>query len=98
MKIALDYDGTYTADPALWDGFIARAKARGHSVWIVTCRRDTEENREEVKVPGCFVIFTGLAPKDWYCREPADSEITSLVDVIAEECSGLEAIGPLVIQ
>jgi len=40
MKIiALDYDDTYTADPGLWDAFIAMAKARGHMVVCVTFRR-----------------------------------------------------------
>lgn len=29
MKLALDYDGTYTAEPALWDRFIADVKAFG---------------------------------------------------------------------
>lgn len=64
MNIALDYDGTYTADPPLWDMFIAAFKERGHRVWIVTCRRDTEENREDIGKPGgCLVVFTNLAAK-----------------------------------
>lgn len=63
MNIAIDYDDTYTADPGLWDQFIASARERGHKVWIVTCRRDTPENREEVQVPGCRVFFTNLGSK-----------------------------------
>lgn len=65
MRIALDYDGTYTADPVLWDRFITDAKSRGHKITVVTCRRDTEENRQEVVVPGCLVLFTNLAAKKW---------------------------------
>ena len=42
MKIALDYDKTYTADPVLWGAFIATASARGHDVKIVTMRRPDE--------------------------------------------------------
>lgn len=38
MKIALDYDGTYTADPTLWLRFILDAHAYGHEVSIVTMR------------------------------------------------------------
>jgi hypothetical protein len=38
MLIALDYDGTYTADPSFWDRFIAAARAGGHRVFIVTMR------------------------------------------------------------
>ena len=42
MLIALDYDKTYTADPALWDDFIQSAQDRGHSVKIVTMRTPDE--------------------------------------------------------
>lgn len=68
MRIGLDFDGTYDQDAAFWDAFIALAKEHGHSVWLVTCRRDTPENREIVKAP-CPVIFTGLAAKDWHCAQ-----------------------------
>lgn len=68
MTLGLDYDQTYTAAPEFWDAFIALAKEHGHKVWIVTCRRDTDENREEVKVDGCYVVFTNLAPKQWHCE------------------------------
>jgi hypothetical protein len=39
MRIALDYDKTYTADPEMWDCFITLAKSHGHSVEVVTMRR-----------------------------------------------------------
>lgn len=42
MRIALDYDGTYTADPGLWDAFIGLAKNRGHEVVCVTMRNVNE--------------------------------------------------------
>ncbi len=42
MLIALDYDRTYTADPALWDAFIDSAKQRGNEVHIVTMRHESE--------------------------------------------------------
>lgn len=45
MIIALDYDGTYTTDPVLWDAFIAAARARCHEVHIVTMRSDAEPVR-----------------------------------------------------
>lgn len=40
MKIGLDYDNTYDRAPALWDGFIALAKADGHDIRCVTHRHD----------------------------------------------------------
>jgi len=47
MLIALDYDGTYTADKELWDSFIVQARERGHEVFCVTMRyEDRLENKE----------------------------------------------------
>jgi hypothetical protein len=69
MTIGLDYDGVVTEDPVLWAGFIAMARERGHKVYCVTCRQETLENVEECDVPGVLTIFTGGAPKDWFCRE-----------------------------
>lgn len=40
MKIALDYDETFTADPELWKPFVAHCKARLHEVAFVTARGD----------------------------------------------------------
>jgi hypothetical protein len=41
VKIALDYDLTYSADPYLWDRFIEVARdVRGYDVRIVTIRDD----------------------------------------------------------
>jgi hypothetical protein len=42
MKIALDYDGTFTLDPMFWDRFAQQAIERGHSVTIVTMRYPDE--------------------------------------------------------
>jgi hydroxymethylpyrimidine pyrophosphatase-like HAD family hydrolase len=64
MLIALDYDGTYTADPELWQQFIQQAVARGHEVLCVTMRHEHEgadmcqKLRERAKV-----IFTGRRAK-----------------------------------
>lgn len=38
MKIAIDFDNTFTVDPELWIGFIQAARARGHEVTVVTSR------------------------------------------------------------
>ena len=69
MRIAIDFDDTFTADPELWAKFIADARERGHSVVMVTARRDTTENEEVIaewtaKVGvELEVIFTSLASK-----------------------------------
>lgn len=41
MKIALDYDDTFTADKDLWHRFVVNAKHRGHEVRFVTARWKT---------------------------------------------------------
>ncbi len=69
----LDFDDTLSADPPLWKAFIAQALARGHSVYIVTCRHDNEENRADIEavteLPAWRHIYTGMAPKKWFCEQ-----------------------------
>ena len=48
MNISLDFDDTYTRDPEMWDLFIELAKHRGHTVYCITARPPTKENKEEV--------------------------------------------------
>lgn len=72
MTLALDFDDCYTLDPALWDAFIANAHERGHKVYCVTCRRDTDDNREAVRI-ACLEphrhVFTGLVAKRWFMEQ-----------------------------
>lgn len=42
MKIALDWDDTYSLDPEFWNLFIAMAEMRGHEILIVTMRYEQE--------------------------------------------------------
>lgn len=59
MKIALDYDDTYTADPELWDAFINLAIERGHDVTVVT-KRFPEREIEGITIP---IIYTSKTKK-----------------------------------
>lgn len=65
MIIAVDFDDTYTRDSLLWDGFREAARAAGHRVVMVTCRRDTDENRRLLaeSAPDWPAFFTNLDPK-----------------------------------
>lgn len=78
--IALDYDGTYTAAPDMWDRMIELFRFYGWRVFIVTARRDTEENVAEVSVPGCSVVFTRLAPKQWFMKEKRGIDVDIWID------------------
>jgi hypothetical protein len=46
MIIALDFDGTYTEDPKLWDNFIYEVKLLGHTVLCVTMRYKETESQD----------------------------------------------------
>lgn len=72
MKIALDFDGTVTADPDFWSAFVEDALDRGHQVLTVTHRRDTHENRraiEKVLGPSHPVVFAYDKPKKLAAKE-----------------------------
>lgn len=58
MRIALDYDGTYTRDPQLWDQFIGSCAGAGHELVCVTMRYP-----EEAISPPCEVVYTSREAK-----------------------------------
>lgn len=73
MLLALDYDGTYDADPQLWDDFIFNAVGRGHAVILATSRSTTDGLP---KIPGIVeAIPCGATHKRAACKaigyEPA---------------------------
>jgi hypothetical protein len=80
MIIALDYDGTYTADPVLWDAFIRNAHLKGHQVHVVTMRHESEPVRmgeqparihytdRKAKLP--YMAALGLAVQIWIDDRP----------------------------
>jgi hypothetical protein len=74
MRIALDYDNTYTADPLFWNGFIKDAWARGHEVRIVTVRDERHDRTAplielERRVQ---IIYTRGVAKQHFCTHVAD--------------------------
>lgn len=71
LIFAIDFDDTFTADPDLWADFIRNAVSRGHIVYCVTARRDSEENLDELQeafrtcelfVP---IVFCNMGSKLW---------------------------------
>jgi hypothetical protein len=70
MLIALDYDGTYTADPGLWHPFITASRARGHRVFVVTMRFPSEGRELEQRLGRHVdrIIFTAREAKRRHVR------------------------------
>jgi hydroxymethylpyrimidine pyrophosphatase-like HAD family hydrolase len=70
MNIAIDYDGTYTADPETFDRIIAEFQKAGHEVICVTMRyNDESENYEvqrDMKKNNVRVVYTGRRAKKSY--------------------------------
>jgi hypothetical protein len=62
VKIALDYDKTYTVDPPLWDRFIQLARLRGHEVVSVTMRT-ADMPVPAFGSPPVRVIYTAMQAK-----------------------------------
>lgn len=68
LKIAIDYDNTYTADPELWDLFIVWAKRRGHIVFIATARSATRDINDQLRALQTVVpvyFCDGVAKRFW---------------------------------
>lgn len=60
MKIAIDYDGTYTRDPQFWDAVILLAQERGHAV-ICDTKREPHLGAPGLSIP---VIFSSRKAKN----------------------------------
>lgn len=76
MVIAIDYDETWTADPALFASFADMARAAGHTPIIVTGRG---EERRPVGLP-LPVYCTGGRAKRWYMLEVHQMHVDVMVD------------------
>lgn len=62
MKIALDYDDTYTQDPELWDMFIERSLLRDHEIMIVTFRSPDVPLERDPKIPIFYTSWKAKRP------------------------------------
>jgi acid phosphatase class B len=84
INIGLDYDGTYTADPTLWDRFIDMAYLLGHEVYLVTSR--PAEESDEVykaladKIPVRNFFYTGGIAKEDYVQNADNIKIDIWID------------------
>lgn len=77
MRIAVDYDNTYSSDPAYFDWVMRAAAEYGHEARIVTYRDDRFDRTAalievEAKWP---VIYTRGVAKGWYCTHFGDGFI-----------------------
>lgn len=93
MLIALDYDGTYTADPEMWELVIKLLQLRGHEVVAVTGRLESEPI-----YCSCMKYYTSYkAKRDWCKRNGlhVDIWIDDSPDHIVRDYSDaeLQAIG-----
>ena len=66
MRIALDYDGTFTADEALWITFVNAVRMRGHYIAFVTARNDDGGNGDietDAQLLGIDIVYCEAKPK-----------------------------------
>ena len=81
MKIAIDYDMTYTADSQFWDAVIQLGRTRGHEFICVTGREEPPGPHErQIPIP---VI---CAPSEYKFR--AALAAGHVIDVWIDDCPG----------
>jgi hypothetical protein len=72
MKIALDYDETFTAAPMLWKQFITLCKQYGHEIKFVTYR-DSRYHNDDICADaydcGIDIVFTAGKQKQHICPD-----------------------------
>jgi hypothetical protein len=68
LRIALDFDETYTLNEDFWDDFIQKCLDEGHDVRIVTFRKSTmRDPRLDELATRIPVIYTQYKQKRAYC-------------------------------
>lgn len=82
MKISIDYDETFTADPDFWREVIRYGRKRGHEFICVTAR-STPPGMDEPAIP-CEVICSPLQYKVISAMEKGHN-----VDVWIDDCPGM---------
>ena len=85
MIIALDYDGTYTADPVLWRVVCMAAVERGHAVVCVTGRSVAIDFDHDPPLPnGVAVVLAGTYPCKRMAAEAAGYHVSVWIDDMPE--------------
>jgi hypothetical protein len=71
MNIMVDYDGTYTEDPPMWEGIILGMIDCGHNVYIVTSRdpKDIVEDAGKFEARRIPVIYCDYKAKRQVCEQ-----------------------------
>jgi len=72
MLISLDYDGTYTEAPEMWNEFISNAVSHGHEIIVVTMRYEETEGtivKYDLERKVSQIIFTGRQGKREFLRK-----------------------------
>lgn len=95
MKIALDFDGTYTEDPIFWHLFLKNAAMRNHDVYIVTFRTPqmSDKRLQDLQAAGVPVFYTSRTPKMKYMQDlgiPIDVWIDDNPGLIVNESDWTE--------
>lgn len=80
MRIALDYDDTYTKDPTLWNKFINLVRSRHHEIVICTCR-GTLYNEDMIFPSNMIIYYTSGKSK-----KPYMESIGIKIDVWIDDC------------
>lgn len=85
MTIGIDFDGTWTEDPALWRDFTLAAMRKGHRVVMVTARREWAPDMQRHGIPGTMqIIYT-----NHQLKEQAALKAGVRVDVWIDDTPGM---------
>lgn len=80
MKIALDYDNTYSADPQFWNQFIGLSAKHGHEVRVVTARDDRFDRTDSLLVLEKIVpvVYCRGVAKKWFMSHFGDGFVPDI--------------------
>ena len=80
---SLDFDGTYTLDPEMWNEWVILAQARGHIIYCVTLRSPTYSVEVLGSIGADRCIFTSSEGKKEFTKQ-LNIDIDVWIDDIPE--------------
>lgn len=96
MLISIDYDGTYTRNPALWNAIIELFQSAGNQVICITNRTEHSSQATEVLESIGKIVSQVIFAGTLYKREAAKRagyKVDVFIDDVPEMCGAPLLIG-----
>lgn len=95
MRLAIDFDDTYTRSPALWDAFLRIAREDGHIVWCVTVHKARQMEEVHASIGQIIGIDNCMPPESFPSADHLDTYVDTWIEDAPEMIVDMPLLGGL---